>query len=132
MTKPNPATAKAYGLSRRNLLAAVPAVAIAPAAAAVAAPGAQDKHPQWLAEYYETQRVWELAEEDTPREEFLFELWHEMQRQFCRTRATTIEGIAAQAEWLVHDAEDYWACEDQRILVENILAALQGLMEADA
>lgn len=132
MTKKKNATGKACGMSRRYLLASVPAMALVPTASTAVATVGQDKHVQWLADFYAAQRVWEAAEEETPREELLFERWHDIQRKFCRTPATSLEGLAAQAAWLVEDVDGDWACEDHRCLAVNMAAGLRDLMEERA
>lgn len=96
-------------LTRRSLLAGLPAAAVAPAAMAALA---ADPHPRWLKEWHHLTVAGELAAQkpgagdaDTPECLALEARRMEIEDRLCEIPATTVAGAAAQLEWIAAEQD---------------------------
>ena len=123
-------------VARRELLMTLPALALAPVAAAglappavLSAPAATDPHPAWLAEWRQRKDYWEHADEDTPDEKT--DAICELGGRIAFTRARTSEGAVAQMEYAIEEFTDFAfgnTCDDRdEAVMRNLLETLRGL-----
>jgi len=117
-------------LTRRTLLTAAPALASTPVAALARVKDEQDRHPAWLNAFIQNENEWLAANEGSEEEKRLWGERDRLEALICLTPATTIAGLAAQLEFLVRDAKDYWCCPVHGELAESAVKSAKALAAA--
>ena len=118
-------------MTRRAVLASTPMV-IAGASTAAALPEAenQDPHPALVKAFDRNftalERAMRLYGDDSDEEKRLWAKYHRIEDLLC-TPATTVEGLAAQLEFLVRENEEYWCCEKHGEMAEAAVEAAKRL-----
>ena len=87
-----------------------------------------DPHRAWLEEWRHVCAKWSETEEDSPEDHYWWSERDRLDDLISGTTARTVDGVAAQAEWLIKDAEDYWACDLHKDAARNILATFRAMM----
>lgn len=113
-------------INRRTLIQSAPVAVLAVGASAQVA----DPHIEWLSRWHEVRRdlnaaVGPLSEND-PR----WEPYHELERLIASTQATTIEGVAAQAELAAHPEfglADAISPDTDCVLLRTLSRSLQAM-----
>lgn len=68
---------------------------------------AKDPHIQWLEEWKRTRLAIENAPDDTPEEDAAWQKYDELSRKLATEPTTTLEGLAAQLEYIEADLSEY-------------------------
>ncbi|SFO91154.1 hypothetical protein [Tranquillimonas alkanivorans] len=123
--------ANAIHTTRRSLLASLPALGLAPAAAMSAT--AQDPVPEYFRRWKEAMEAWNQHDEATPESAHLWDEHCRFEKLLCTTRPTTMAGLIAQIEFILHPQGlgDYalgnmWEDLDRK-LVENMVAGAKEM-----
>lgn len=91
-------------MNRRSFIAAVPAVAFAPAVSAMPT----DPHPAWLNEWRDARLSWSAAltedGDETPHSEAIWARRSELDALIYSTAPQTPAGVIAQLTWIIEDA----------------------------
>ncbi|WP_306133460.1 hypothetical protein [Roseivivax marinus] len=114
-------------MNRRDLILTAAAGVSLPAVSTAAQPARQiDPHAAWLAEWIATRDAINAHPTGTgPHFEAITDRNFELDTLLSETRATTVEGAAAQVQWLI--IEDDWMCDYHSTLAQNLLKTLEGM-----
>ena len=94
--------------------------------------GITDQHPKWLAQFLKTERELLIVEEGSEADKRLWSKRMRLEGLICQTPATSFEGLAAQLEFLIDDARDYWGCENHQFHAERALESVRMLAGGEA
>jgi hypothetical protein len=95
-------------MSRRNLLAALPACGLALSINSISEAQEADPHPVWLGQWRAAYADWcaglALTEDDTPATDALYERVSQIETKLEATPAKTVSGALAIMEYVIEDA----------------------------